>query len=1035
MIALIVRKYQAVFVFAFMSVLMGLMSYCQLPREAAPEIRRPMIFVTTIYPGVAPADMETLVTEEIEAEIEGLAGLEKLTSSSESGLSLVTAEFSGDTDVETALRRVKERVDIAKTKIPRDAEEPIVKELNFSDQPFLILTLSNPDGLERLEELADIYEDGIKKVEGVLDVVVSGKLEREMKIMVDPTKLRTYGFSLGDVKQTIQNENRTIPGGLLETKTKNFSLVVSGKLVDEEGFGNLVVRKNGRSARLKDLGVVKFDYKDPDSISRLAGEPAISLAVKKRGGANLLQIVEEVRKFIDQNSHKIPPKTKLAYPHDESKDVKMMVADLENNIFTGLLLVLVVTWFFLGPVNASFVSLAIPFSMLISFFVLSILGITLNMVVLFSLVIALGMLVDNGIVIVENVYRHSSLGKNRVQAAIDGTREIAMPITTSTLTTILAFFPIIFMPDIMGEFMSYLPKTVIIVLASSLVVGLSITTVFCSRFLKASKEDMAKISGSEEGYFRKIETQYKKVLVYALGRPWRTLFAAIAFVFVGMVLNSMFGREALFFPTLDPKVGLLKVKLDSGRPLEDTDAFTRPLEKIVDDVPSSIDIVQTTIGDRQGEGGARQSHRSSIRINFKPFIEREILGNDTLQDIRKRVAQIPGAQVIVDQLKEGPPQGNDISYEVLGHDYEEMGVWAAKVQDIIDGHKRVLDRVDSDFEAAKPEIQVNIDRQKAGEMGLDASLIASTIRTAMGGSKESTFRIGKNEYDVTVMMMPDDQKLMEDLRGLEIVTDEARIPLSTVAEIVQDSSVGVIKRKARQRTVTVFADFLPEVQGKDLVIKDIEQKISALNPPPGYSVVKGEGQAVRQKSTQFLLQAFIVALFLIFLVMVLQFNSVTQPMIILTSVFLSLGGVFWGIFLTRQVFVIIMSGIGVISLAGVVVNNAIVLIDFINQTKARGMAPREAIISASQTRLRPVLLTAITTIIGMLPMAFGVSFDFHTFTLQVGSESTEWWSPMAWTIIFGLSFATVLTLVVVPCLTLLSFRLESRGQKAVEPVS
>ena len=1025
MLKAVVDKYLAVFIFALLITFIGLVSYVSLPRESAPEIRRPLIFITTVYPGVAPEDMESLVTEEIEAELEGLEGLEKIKSDSLLGVSFVQAEFSGDTDVELALRRTKERVDIAKANLPDDAEDPTVRELNFSDNPFMIITISNPDGLERIESLVDKLEDDIKKVAGVLDVVVTGKLEKEVEIAIEPTLLKQYGLALSDVAGAIRSENITIPGGELKSKILNFGVSVSGEISDPEEFKNIIVKSGQTQIPLKNLGLVSFRYSDIESYSTLNGKPSVSLAIKKRAGENLIRLVDRIRALMSKEQQSFPPKTEIAYPYDESKDIKNMVLDLENNILSALLLVLIVTFFFLGPVNALFVSLAIPFSMLLSFFVLNAFGITLNMVVLFSLVIALGMMVDNGIVIVENVYRHASMGKSRIEAAVDGTKEIAWPITTSTITTVLAFFPIIFMPDIMGEFMSYLPKTVIIVLVSSLFIGLTITMTFCARFLNVSEANMRKVTEGSGG-FQKLQKLYRRLLDLSLSRSLASmavLAAITVFVIAGIGLYFSFGKETVFFPDLDPKVGMVNIELPNGTPLSQNKSFSEKVEKEVVAAKGSVESYQTSIGASSGVGGGRDSHRTSIRITFEPYLDRTSSSRSTLEEIRKRVAGIPGAEIKVTKMEDGPPQGNDVSYKVTGQDYVQLGRIAGQIEDIISQHKAKFDQIDSDFEAAKPEIQVIIDREKANRLGYSTQMIASTIRTAISGSKESTIRIGKDEYDVMVRLTESARDQLNFLKNLEIVKDGQGIPLSNFARIERTSTVGVIKRSDRERTVTVYADFLPEMDQKEEIKNDINREVMSLRLEQGYQILGGEGQETRNKSQEFLLNAFFIAICLIFLVMVIQFNSVAQPLIILAAVFLSLGGVFWGMLIFNQTFVVIMSGIGIISLAGVVVNNAIVLIDFINQTVKSGVPLKEAVASASETRLRPVLLTAITTVIGLLPMAYGISLNFFDMSLQVGSESSEWWAPMAWTIIYGLSFATVLTLVVVPCLTFLSYRI------------
>jgi multidrug efflux pump subunit AcrB len=1026
MIKGVASKHQAVFVFAIMVVIMGWTSYSALPRESTPEIKRPIIFVTTVYSGVSAVDMETLVTKEIEDELEGLEGLEKVTSSTSHSMSQVTAEFNGDVEVETARRRVQERVDVAKPDLPEDAEEPSVRELNFSDQPVFIINISNPNGLEVLELPVDYLEDEIKAISGVLDVRVSGKLVRELEISLDPSRLKHYGFSIEDVQTAIRNENVTIPGGVLKNKVQQYSLSVSGEIKDPAQFGEIVVRKNGNAVKLKDLGTVAFRFSDPTSYNRMDGIPAVSLSVTKRSGKNLIEMIDNIKDFLDTNKSSLPHGTIVRFSLDESDNIRRMVRDLENNIASGLILVLIVTLFFLGPVNALFVSLGIPFSMLISFFVINALGYTLNMVVLFSLVLALGMLVDNGIVIVENIYRHRSLGLSRFDAAVVGTKEVAWPITTSTLTTILAFFPIVFMPDIMGEFMSYIPKTVIIVLTASLVVGLTITMVFCSRFLKIS-DAAQKAMNQGSTRFQNIQAKYQNSLVAVLDRPWRTLMICFAVVVAGIVLNGALGKESIFFPHLDPESASVSITTPSGTPLEKTDELVQAMEKTTRTVPNSLDTLQGTTGKDGGRGGGRnRSNKGSIRIGFKPYDEREVSAKETIDELKKALSAYTGVEARVSETKGGPPSGHDVSFVITGEDYTVMGAISEQIYAIVQKHQDILEDMDSDFEAVKPEIKIDIDREKAALYGLNTRLIASSIRTAINGSRVSKFRQGREEYDVIVKFQEASRNRLQALQELEVVKDGKRINLGSVASIQHQSTVDVIKRKNRHREVSVYADFKPGVQEKELIKQQIKDAVAELKLPTGYKVGSGEGQQIREEATQFLMQAFLIALLLIFIVMVMQFNSVTQPFIILISVFLSVGGVFWGLFIARMPFVIIMSGIGTISLAGVVVNNAIVLIDFINQLYAEGKSAKDAVIEGGMTRLRPVLLTAITTVIGLLPMALGISFDFHNFSISLSSESSDWWGHMAWAVIFGLSFATVLTLFVVPALTYIDL---TKGQR------
>lgn len=1029
MFRLIVDRSKAVAVLVLMIIIGGITAYSVLPRESSPEIRRPLIFVTTIYDGVSAGDIETLITEEIEKELDGTTGLDKLTSVSSLGVSHVTAEFTSDIDVETALQRVREKVDVAKAELPTEALEPVVKELNFSDQPIIIITLTHPNGVEVLEESADRLEEDLDGILGVLDVKVSGKLEREVAIELDPARLKHFGLNFDDVRKAVQNENTTIAGGSLRGPLFRFDLAVSGEIEDVTEFENIRVVKDGKSIRLSDLGQVAFKYQDRESIARMNLQPAVTIAVTKRSGENLIRIVDDIKAKVDASV--FPKGTKVIFSRDQSDDIRRMVKDLENNILSGLVLVLVITLFFLGPVNALFVSLGIPFSMLVSFIVLQAAGITLNMVVLFSLVLALGMLVDNGIVIVENIYRHRSMGATRRDAAIKGVSEVALPIATSTLTTILAFFPIIFMPDIMGEFMSYIPKTVIIVLTSSLFVGYIITTVFCANFLNVRKGDLqAMTTGS--GGFNALLKVYERALQACLS--WYPVVVVVSMLFVisGIVVYALLGREPIFFPSIDPKAAIVTVETAPGTSLEVTDVLTKQVEDSVREVPNTLETVQATSG-AAGRGTGNASNKAELRLASVPYEDRDIPTLDYIEDLKQLLAGFAGAEIRVQEEADGPPQGHNISYEINGQDYAVMGKIADRVMDIILEYEDSYRDFDNDFEASNPEIQVDVDRERAAYYGLNTRQIAQTVRTAMYGQKVSTYRKGEDEYDVMMRLQESDRSEVASLERVEVVHEGKRIALNSVASVDSAEGVGIIKRNERQRAVSLWADFLPDVENKAEIKQAIQARIDQLELPAGYQVGSGEGEAVRNRATMFLMQAFGVAVFLITLVLVMQFNSILQPIIILVSVILSLGGVMWGLALSGKQFVIIMSGIGVISLAGVVVNNAIVMIDFINSLIRDGQDVRTAIVEGAKTRLRPVLLTAITTIVGLLPMALGVSFDFFEWKLILDSESSAWWSHMAWAIIFGLGFATILTTLAVPVFLYLQLEvLPSAARKSID---
>ncbi len=1030
MIRLLVNKASVVFSAAVLVVIMGVISYIQLPRESAPEIKQPYIFVTTLYPGVAAGDVENLVTRVIEDEIDGVEGLIELTSSSQQSLSFIFTKFASNVSVETALRKIQERVDRAKTRLPDDAEDPAVQELSTSSFPILYVSLSHPDGLTPIDKAAEDLQKELRRVKGVLDVDIAGNLEKEVAVELDPAKLDHYGLSINDVSMAIQFANIAIPGGTLKNNSLNYSLSINSEIRDPSFFEDIIVKSGPVKVPLHEVGKVSFRFADQKTYSRFNGAPAITLTLTKRSGENIIHMVDRVRALIDEKvtGGTFPEGTRVAYAHDESKYIRQIIADLENNMFTGFMLVMVVTIFFLGFVNSLFVSLAIPFSMLLSFFVLDSLGVTLNMVVLFALILALGMLVDNGIVIVENIFRHSSMGKSVFQASIDGASEVAAPIFTSTLTTLMAFFPIIFMPDVMGDFMKYIPITVIVVLSSSLVVALTINPVFCSRFMRMSEKNRKKITEGS-GIFFALQRRYQTLLTFAVKNAGKMLGLCIVIVFTGLGLYATHGKEPIFFPSMDPSDAIIAVEMPQGTPLEKTDSTLRYIESVVPSIPMSLKNVQATSG-RAGDGDVfggtgEEFNKGSVRLSFKPFTERTIPGRVAIDSIKEHLKNFTGAEIKVMEQEMGPPSGHDISYDIIGNDYKVLGSYSDTVLAMLRKYPQ-LKSVESDFEAAKPELAITIDRRKAAYFGLSVQEVAGTIRNSMNGSTIGKFRQGEEEYDIVVRYKESDRNAVSDLSRLHIVNNDGyRIPLSELASISTSSAVGVIKRRELRRSVGVWGDFKPGIQNKAAIQKEVDSLIEQIHMPKGYSIGSGEGVEMRSEATQFLVKAFIIAVFLIGIILIAQFNSILQTIIVLTSVFLSMGGVFWGYYLSGQAFIVIMSGIGCIALAGVAVNNGIILVDYTNILVRGGMPPFEAVIEAGKTRLRPVLLTAITTVLGLLPMAFGVSIDIHPGTagIQVGSEMSDFWKAFAWATVYGLTFATVMTLVMVPCMLSIYFKI------------
>lgn len=1066
-----VKKSVTVMVLAVIVIVFGVYSYMVLPRENEPDITIPYVFVSTRYRGVSPADIETGITIEIEKKLKGLEGVKKIQSVSSEGVSSINIEFVTGTDIDKALQDVKDKVDEAKSELPADLEnDPSVFEVNLSEMPIAVYSLSGTCGLSCLKDIAEDLKDDIEGIAGVLEVDVTGGLEREIRVEVIPEKLAYYGLSIASFKSVLISENRNTSGGAIRMGNGRFQLRVPGEFQSpNEIYGLVMGTHNGQPVYLKDVAMVIDGFKEETSRSRLDGQSAVSVAVKKRSGENIIAISEQVDQLIKRLQPTWPNHTEIVKVVDTSSDIKAMVADLENNILTGLLLVVVVIFFAMGLRNAVLVSLAIPLSMLLSFTVLHLLGITLNVVVLFSLTLGLGMLVDNAIVIIENIYRYMEQGVSRMDAAMRATSEVAYPVIGSTLTTLAAFSPMLFWPGIMGEFMSYLPLTLIITLTSSLFVAMVINPALASMFMKvkgrAGHETGVSADDIAAGGEKPIEIKggwlkgYARALEYALARPITLLLiasAVLVLLFQGWMLAVGLEKPVEFFPDLQPKSVYVNVETPEGADLEYIDRIIKRVEMAITGViPSGTDITNVSdeayrrayqpkehvnvdgsrhqgpsdldnirniytkaVTTADGTSMFSANRPNNIGIRFLDLDERKRSSNDTVDEIRQRVAAIPGAKITIAAAHEGPASGSPINIEISGDDLTLLGSLAKQVREVINKIPHVKD-VRDDYTEGSPSIQVVIDRQKAALFGLTTDMIGFALKTAYNGLDVSTYRESNEDYDITVRLPEKDRRLTDVLRELMIpVPSGEMVPLSTLASIEYTGTLGDIVRIDNERVVTVKAN-VDETKIPGPVARAQAEKLLKKVPlPPGYDLTFTGQTEDQQESEEFLAKAFVIALFLIFFLLVSQFNSITMPLVIMTSVILSLGGAFLGLAVFKLPFGIIMTSVGVISLAGVVVNNAIVLVDYINKLRERGMAAKEAVIAAGATRLRPVLLTAITTILGLLPMVTGVSFDFHRLTISWVSESSQWWQSMAVVVVFGLMVATFLTLLVVPTLYL-----------------
>lgn len=1086
----------SVLVLILLVTIMGIQSYLSIPKEASPDITVPNILVITTYPGTSPEDMESLVTRKLEDELSGISDIKDMTSTTSEGYSNINMEFNTDVNIDDALQKVREKVDLAKPDLPSEAEDPIIQEINFSEFPIMQVNISGQYGLVQLKEIAEDLQDELETIPSVLEVDLAGGLEREVKVDVNLPKLKYYGLTFGDLIAAIQRENVTVPGGNIDVGIKKFLVRVPGEYDTVDPIKDIVVdAPNDHPIYLRDVADVSFGFKDRETYAELDNDPVISLSIVKRSGENILETSAAVKGILNKELPQLPPTTHFEITSDQSKDINSMVSSLENNIISGLLLVVGILLFFLGIRNASFVGVAIPLSMFLSFIIINTMGITMNMIVLFSLILALGMLVDNAIVVVENIYRYLEEGHSNIEAAKKATGEVAIPIISGTLTTLAAFFPLLFWPGIVGEFMSYLPITLIITLSSSLFVALVINPVLCGLFMTLDQEkgsNKPKMTRNGKivisaifgallliGMFNSVLTwsmllvlgvllwlanryvmspigdwwqtkgvvyvleKYEATLRWSLDHGKTVVGIAVLVLFSSFVIFGIFNPGVEFFPeNIPPARAYIQVETPIGTNVDFTKSVIDSLENKVPTIPNKQDIESVlstagsaiTAGPRGSHGNS--SHLGTIVLNFVDYQQREGSTYDAIEYARNHFPQgIAGADITVEKEQQGPPSGKPINLELSG---KSMKVLKQASQDVLtilqnDPVYSKLDGLDTDLPKSRPEVRINVDREKAATFGLSTQDIGYTVRQAINGVEASKYRNGKDEYDITVRLDKQYRNDLSALQDLNIGGEEGRqIPLSSVASWKVTEGLGGIKHKNQERVVTVSADVRSNYNS-NAVLHEVQQVLDNYitnKLPSGYTASWTGQQEDQQEAVDFLSKAFLVALFLITFILISQFNSISKPFIVMTSVIMSTAGVLFGLVFFQMPFVIIMTGIGVISLAGVVVNNAIVLIDYIDILRKRdGMHLYEALVQAGKVRFRPVILTALTTTLGLVPLAIGFNLDFITlvnapvefFThigeyLYWGGEQAAWWAPMAIAVINGLIFATFLTLILVPVL-------------------
>ena len=1014
-----------IFIIVVVISLWGYMSYRQIPREAAPDIQIPLLIVTIPFPGASPEDVESLITNKAEQELQTIKNLKEIKSTSSEGVSALTLEFTSDFDITEARIKVREKMDMIKPEFPEDAEDYSINEINLSERPLMILNLAGDMGLLALTNLADDVKEEIEGIPGILEVRRAGGLEREIRVYVNPDKLSYYSLDLNQVSNAISSENTNLPGGSVEMGPTKYLIRVPGEFETPEGINEALISAPEQvPVRVRDVARVEFGYKEITSKSRLNGYESVSLSVIKRSGENLLAIRDSVIKIVEGLEDDYQGGVKFSILSDAGKRVQKIVNDLENNIITGFILVFVVLLLVMGISNSLLVAIAIPLSFLTSMILMNSLGYTLNIVVLFSLILSLGLLVDNAIVVVENIFRHRQAGKKRVEAAMIGVKEIAVPVTTSTITTIAAFFPLIFMPGISGEFIKFLPMTLIITLSSSLFVAMLINPVLCSTLMRVKTKKGITPDFDELKLIDKslILRGYRWLLRGVL--KWRfSLLLVFLMLFFGTFYlygTKTFPRKGIeFFPKTEPEEAVVNITAPMGTTLEVSNRYVQEVEGYLDQDIENLEALVANVGQRRGFGGSSSgstttylSHIVLAFPNWEEWIEKPSV---MIKNLRNQLEGMVGVEVKLSQAQAGPPTGMPLNIEVRGEDFTKMIKVVEQIKQKIKNVPGLVDLTD-DFDRSRPELKVMIDRDKASRLGLRAREIASTVRTAFNGKKVSVFRDGTEEYDIWVQLDQSFRQNQADLASLFIFTPTGElVRLSEIASVESGPSYGSIRHVDTNRAITISGDAF-RLPGPVLV-RLVQKALTGFELPEGISMrFTGENED-RKETQKFIGQAMIIAVFLILLVMIAQFNSIALPLIVITSVFMSIMGVLIGLIVHDRPFGIIMTGVGTVALAGIVVNNAIVMLDFVKQLRKQGFEAGEAMITAAAVRFRPVLLTAVTTILGLAPLAIGMDVDFtRDNPIVFGAEGGSFWKSMALAIMYGLGVATFLTLFMVPVL-------------------
>ena len=1094
----------------------GVFQFVTLPKEQFPDIVIPTIYVSTIYTGNSPKDMENLVTRPIEKQIKAITGakIKKFTSTSQQDYSAIVVEFETDVQTDVALQKVKDAIDKSKQDLPTDlTQEPTALEVSFSDQPIMYVNISGDYDQQRLKKFADDMKDQLEDLPELNRVDIVGAPEREFQIDVDNYRMRSSNVTFDDIDNAVKGENLDISGGLLDVGNMKRNLQLKGQFHTADDIAKIIVRSpnGGGAVYLKDIATIKDTIRDRESYARLDGKNVVTLNIIKRSGENLINTSDDVKKTVDEMKADLPKDLNIVVTGDLSTKTRTSFNDLVNSIIIGFVLVLIILMFFMGVVNAFFVALSVPLSMFVAFVFLPaadiIIGthVTLNFIVLFALLFGLGIIVDDAIVVIENTHRIFTQGKGKIntqQSAMMAAGEVFIPVFAGTLTTLAPFFPLLFWPGIIGKFMVYLPAMLIFTLTASLIVAFIMNPVFAVDFMNHPEEegktskfsifktpgfwiavvlgvllDLAKVTflGNLllflvilvilnkfvfEGMIHAFQNRvlpwimghYESLLRWAL-KGWRpawlllSTFGLLLFSFVFFAARKV---QVVFFPKGDPNQVYVYLKLPVGTSVDYTDSVTKVLEQRVYKVLGMEDgkknsvvesvISNVAIGASDPTSGDQSTHPElgRIQVSFVEFAKRNgVVTSRYLDSIRSVMKGIPGAEISVDQEQNGPPTDPPVNIEVASENFDDLIKTAVALKNYLDSIQTPgVEELKMDIDLTNPEITLTVDRERAMREGVNSAQIGQELRTALFGKESSKIKEGKDEYKIYIRNKEIQRKNLSDLLNMNVTFRDIasggaikNIPISSLVKVDYTSTLGSVKRKNQKRVITLKSNVLngytPTAVNQDLAksISDFKKKADGVT-------IKQTGEGEQQAETgAFLGKALVIALMAILLILVLQFNSVSKSVIILTEILFSVIGVILGFAITKMEVSVIMTGLGIVGLAGIVVKNGILVIEFTDELRGRGMKTREAVIEAGKTRIIPVLLTAMAAILALIPLAVGFNINFVTLFSELnphiyfGGDNAVFWKPLSWTIIFGLAFAFFMTLFMVPSMYLIAERL------------